>query len=644
MVPLPAPIPEGLVSPTPDTLLIEGSVATGKTQALVEHVAGLVHDGARADDILVFCATPSAAAQFGQRLTAACPAESSRICVTTPRAWCLDVLSEPTLQAAVGRRARLLAPFEVDILMEDMKTGGVRPKRLREMLRFFYKSLTELCDWEGEDWLVTGEEDLTYRLLQDCLASIGAVLEPELANKVARCLFADAGELARHARAHVVVDDYQMLSRASQVLANKLATRSLAVAANPALCIEVFDSYPYGAGIEELRAANPGLRHRVLTTSHACACATQAANTMISRVCPGAPLLTVAESAPGNPIRVIHAATPSQEREQVAQVIQDALVRGVHPGDIAVVVPNRTWTRAIGASLTTHGIPVEAPCDPRSVSGDPRTLDRCLPARILTALYLVADPTDLAAWRSWCGFGDHFACSSAFKDIRTFADERGLSLDAALVRCAQIAQESGANRSEHAHVEAAVASAQQLLEETAMLAGDELLRLLTERIAGRDASVPPVVRDLVAPLVGNEDACASDASAVSMAWRARQRLCLPCIESGASVHLTSLAGVTGLSPRLLVLCGFVNGFFPSKGVLDREILSQEDADKQMAKDLRALINAAGKATEGIIVTVFDETSLEVAERLKMSIARIQLRDGVRVARSQPSAYLDLLLG
>ena len=71
---------------------------------------------------------------------------------------------------------------------------------------------------------------------------------------------------------------------------------------------------------------------------------------------------------------------------------------------------------------------------------------------------------------------------------------------------------------------------------------------------------------------------------------------------------------------------------------------QEDADKQMGKDLRLLMAAAGKPTVRLVATYFDEVGLEVAERMRMKIRRIQLHDGVRVALAEPSTYLDLIRG
>lgn len=637
MVPLPAPIPDGLVSPTPAALLVQGGVASGKTQALIEHAAHLLETGIKPADIVAFCATPTAAARFKERLTATSVAARD-IEVTTPRAWCLAALEDPEVQAATGRSARLLAPFEVDLLMEDVKTGGVRPQRLRQMLRFFYKSLTELCDWDAE-WLLTGEEKLTYGLLQECLRFTGGVLEPELANTLARYLHNDPEARVRLGRPHVLVDDYQMLSRASQVLASELAAEGIAVAADPALSVEVFESYPYADGVAEFCTANPQAELRTLETGFACKAAVHAANAIARNAFfETAPLTCVHDTA--GELATLHAATPEEECARVVDAVAQALREGVEPQRVAVVAPNATWERTMRSALAKRSINACSILQPKAVSGDPRDLERCQTSRILTALYLAADPHDGVAWRSWVGFGDYFTCSLALASIRLLAAPSGMPIADALSSYAQEARSAGENRAQHAHIEAALNSAHNLIEGATSKEGDELLSYLSAFVAGaQDAEVPALLRHLTAPL---PDGAHPGTSAAAMAARARARLACPSIEDAEAVQVVTLNDVTGLTPDVLVLCGFVNGFFPSRGVLDRELLVQEDADKQMAKDLRYLANAAGKPLRTLAVSYFDEMGLEPAERLKMKIGRVQLHDGRRVAKAQPSAYLPQL--
>ena len=139
-------------SDSTEALLVTGGVGTGKTQRLVERAAALLAENAAAGNVLVLCATPQAARLFSERLTARVGAKrAAGATVATARALALDVLADDGARRWSGREPRLLTAFEETFLMEDMKVSGLRPKRLREMLKFFYRSWTELAD-DDPDW------------------------------------------------------------------------------------------------------------------------------------------------------------------------------------------------------------------------------------------------------------------------------------------------------------------------------------------------------------------------------------------------------------------------------------------------------------------------------------------------------------
>lgn len=246
-----------------DTMVREcilGKVASGKTEALVHRVVEYLSGQSNGKGVLVLAASPDAAETLKRRLAAALdiPADTlgeQGVRVSTPRAIALEVLGNPKAQAACGRKPRLLLPFEENILLEDVKASGLRPKRLREMLKFFYRSWTELADDEPS-WLVSEEEVQVHSLLKECLAFTGGILPNELSNLAVKWLRTD--ETAREAASYglVLVDDYQLLSRASQVLAGLLAREGLIVSGDMQATSEVFEEYPYAAGLIEFAQAD----------------------------------------------------------------------------------------------------------------------------------------------------------------------------------------------------------------------------------------------------------------------------------------------------------------------------------------------------------------------------------------------------
>ena len=367
-------------SESTEALLVTGGVGTGKTQRLVERAAALLAENAAAGNVLVLCATPQAARLFSERLTARVGAKrAAGATVATARALALDVLADDGARRWSGREPRLLTAFEETFLMEDMKVSGLRPKRLREMLKFFYRSWTELAD-DDPDWLLPGEEADVHTLLKENLVFMRAVIEPEAANLAARYLREHDEARAAHSYAHVLMDDYACASRASQTLANLVATCSITVAGDAETCIETYDSYPYAAGIDEFLATHPDA---------ACEHLDADAPDAVERV-------------------ALASDTPEAEFEQVARTVAEAVAAGTPARQIVVAVPNSVWSRNIATALHARGVPTEALAISQPLRGDVRDNARCTPARIATALNLVANPDDTAAWRCWGGFGDYW--------------------------------------------------------------------------------------------------------------------------------------------------------------------------------------------------------------------------------------------
>lgn len=658
------------LAPTPTAALIEGGVGCGKTAALIARVATFLEDGAAPKDMLVLAATPDAARVLSARLTEAVGERGAAIEVACARDVALGLLASEEGRAFGGRAGRLVAPVELGFIMEDMKVSGLKQRRLREMLKFFYRNWTELAGGANDDdrWLIPGEEADTHALLKDVLRFTGGILEPEAAAMAVRFLLACPDALASAQRAHVLVDDYQMHSRASQHLANLLARDSVTVAADPTAVVEVFDSYPYGEGVGEFTQANEDCERIVLSESHACASAARAANRLRASLdADAAPLGDeAAESEAPSPSQgassatpdtaatptipdraaaaasftALEAADPAAEMDAVAGAVQAALEAGADPSSIYVLALHPAWERRVARALAARGIAAATPVRGRVAAGDYRDLDRCAAARLLTALALVANAHDALAWRAWCGFGDYLANSAVFADMRAEADEQGKNLVAMLDEVAAAAPAEGFPGTAIGRVLDAYRAGRALIEQTQDLEGDELISALASalNLTGENGEYAiQLVRALTAP---EPSAALAPSDAQTLIARARNRMSAPvfeaiedCVLIGDNAHLT------GRTPAILVLAGFVNGFFPARDYFDATVTTLDKQKLVRATDTRRLYTAAGKATQRLIASWFTSASLVEAETLKLEIARAKLRHGERIAITTPSIYL-----
>lgn len=255
---------------------VEGRVGCGKTQRLVEAVLDLLAQGVPPREIILFAATPAAACALERRLKAVVPLEDLPLVTTLPL-YALDVLSSPQAEARTGRRGRILMGFEERLLLEDVKTSGVAPRRLSEMLKFFYRSWADLEPMSG-DWFYDEQEERVFRLLVGSLRHRESYLACELPRAAFDYGQRFAHDLEAFRRDYVLVDDYQMASRASQCLAGLLARTALLVASEPCARTHGSEDYPHFSGIEELVAANPNAVRETLAYSHLSRVVTDAVN------------------------------------------------------------------------------------------------------------------------------------------------------------------------------------------------------------------------------------------------------------------------------------------------------------------------------------------------------------------------------
>ena len=148
---------------------VEGAERSGKTQALVARCAHLIQNGEAPASILVAVTNAFAAQAFRKRLRRALPANligaalSVRVCTALDAA--VSVLDQPAAREATGRVPRILNSAEYNFFLEDLKTIGEHPRKLRSMLGFLDR---KMAGYEPrEEWNAGTAADnlLAYALL-----------------------------------------------------------------------------------------------------------------------------------------------------------------------------------------------------------------------------------------------------------------------------------------------------------------------------------------------------------------------------------------------------------------------------------------------------------------------------------------------
>lgn len=643
------------------TLLL-GPCGCGKTTALLER-AGLAADRLHGDAVpwaqvspgatpsapsrLVVCANASAAAAV-QRAVAAAGLED--VAVATPLRIALAVLATPGARSFTCRN-RLLLPFEEDLLLEDMRMLGVKDKRLREMMKFFDRMDSEGADEEA--WLESGEEATVRARLRTCLEAYGAVRETEAAALAVRYLQEHPAALAACQVPCVLADNFESLSRASQLLVSMLAAHELVVTADPLMAEGLGERYPYPAGVVELAAANPRtIVHRLCSTQSS-RTASRLAGALIDtgalpahwdddlracsqpEACEAVWRPQAAAEVPEGSFEEHLFVSPEDEVAFVADEVARAVANGARPSDIAVAGFRTTQMKQLSLALEGRGVPVES-VRRRRHQGNVLDPQRCASERALALLALVADAEDATAWRSMIGCGDSLGRSWVFEAVRREAAAQGLSFVEGLRRCAADDRWPSAETRRECEPAAMVFRVvDRQRERLAQRRGRALLDGVAQAVtAHADARTVPVF----APWI---DEVSDEASAAELYARAAQTYAAPS-DAGTGVRLGGLSDLAAVPPRQVFLLGFVNGFTPPRRYFDKTACLENEARSLWESGIAALYPVVGGSAQRVVATAFTRMEPEQAQRADVHVARIRVQDGRRVCLVEPSCYFEVL--
>lgn len=591
-----------------ETRVFLGAPRAGKTASLVALADSLVDQGISQSEILVLAPTPDAARSLKYRLTEKNCALGA-IAVRTPQEHALRLLHAHSEDPRL-RSGHLLGPIEQRFLFEDMKTSGIAPRRLKAMLRFFADGLADGARFDG-DWLVNDEERGTFTLLQRCLQFSNGLILPELAEQ-ALTLLKSMKEAPQFT--WVLADDFQLMSRTSQQLTERLASRGLAIAADEDAVFPNFEPRPCATGTTELID-----RHGTADI--------------------------VELSAPRKPCasRVEGFGTPQEEIEAAADFIETQWNRS--GASFAVAAPHSAWRRAIGKLLSARGVPVEEERQIPVQRGPVSSGAHEIAARSYVLLALAADPCDDSAWRCWCGFDDPLGNSLAIAKLREQAEQ--IAEDPQTIH--EILESLPPSESPSPSLRRVIERYQRGLDflvRLQPLSGSDLIRDCVKCCAEEvpsSSEAAEAAHELLTSLVSHpDDSSCPHESASLLAKRMRERVAFPHFELNDAVLIGPPQRFVGTETDVLVLAGLSNGLFPSGSFFDRTRTTEDTAARMENQDRALLASCVGSARQQVRASYFTEMKLEEAEKLHLGPERIKYRDNERYARFSPSIYLTAL--
>ena len=416
---------------------------------------------------------------------------------------------------------------------------------------------------------------------------------------------------------HVLVDEYQDLNRAEQVLLDILSeVGTLTVIGDEDQSIYSF-KYAHPEGIATFDQDHPDTHDENLTEcQRSPQYVVEMADSLISNNTSRLPRTLCA--CPNNPtgeVFIVQWSSMEEEAQGVAQFIEERVRAGeVESGRVLVLAPRRQMGYMVRDALNNLGVYAHSFFHEEALDGNPKELDESAAQQAFTILTLLANPDDRVALRCWCGFGSDSLRNGAWARLREYCEATGehprvvLSRLAAneitIPRTADLVNRFSDLQTELATYEGLFG---QILVELLFPEGNTWaypFRLLASRIGGNDFNVGSLLEAI------------------------RTGITQPELPTDVDyVRVMSLHKSKGLSADLVVVMGCVEGLIPS---LKRNVSPQEE--ESLLEEQRRLFYVAITRTRRILVlSSVTQIPRDIAHRLGVHFRRGSLTHAHTVA-------------
>jgi DNA helicase-2/ATP-dependent DNA helicase PcrA len=545
----------------------------------------LLEEGIGPERILVATFTRTAARDLEAELSRLQVPGADRVRVGTLHSFSFSLLSRADVLALTGRVPRPLLKFEERFLLQDLKgTNNEDLRGLRKRLDALGAAWARLQSDEA-GWPQDPQDRAFLDALLKWLRFHEAMLVAEIVPEALKFVRDNPASQSVPRFDHVLVDEYQDLNRAEQVLLRELARKgSLAVVGDENQSIYSF-KFAHPEGILRFHEEHPGTRDLTLDECQRCPrLVVELANALISNnTSPEPRKLVPAPGASEGEVHIVQWGSLEQEADGLARLVKHAVGSGLtSPGGVLVLAPRRQIGYAIRDALKVLGIAAHSFFYEEALEGDPKELEASKAQQAFTLLTLVARPGDRVALRCWCGFGSPSLNSGAWGRLRRNCEETGSPpgdvLEGLLEKRLRIPQTG-----------ALVGRGRELKERVAQsqgLAGRDLL----------DALFPPGEDwteglRLLAPQ-------GSDFSAHDLLEALRTAITQPELPSDVDyVRVMSLHKAKGLSADFVIVAGCVEGLIPATP--DAQMRPEER--NRMLEEQRRLFYVAITRTRRILV-------------------------------------------
>ena len=421
-----------IIAATEETpLRVMAGPGTGKTFAMKRRVARLLEEGENASRILVVTFTRTAAADLVREVGALDVEGCEDIRAGTLHAFCFSLLSRDEVLKHLGRHPRPIVTFstagvlqfEAAPLLEDLDNPeSFGPKRERTRRIKAFEAAWARLQHEEPGWPASAIDQQFQESLLDWLTFHEAMLIGELVPEALRYLRGNPACAALGEFDHFIVDEYQDLNRAEQVLLDLLAgDNPFAVVGDQDQSIYSF-RHAHPEGIVEFAATHDPTHDEELLECRRCPQrVVRIADHLIRRNYPAgaAPrLLPLATNHEGE-VHIVQWESMAREAEGIADFVQHLIgERNYQSDDILILTPRRLIAYGIRDAMLNLEVPVHSFYHEEALESD-------LAERAFCLLTLSSNREDRVALRFWLGLTSPTWNAGEYARLRAHCEETG---------------------------------------------------------------------------------------------------------------------------------------------------------------------------------------------------------------------------
>ncbi len=579
---------------------------TGKSFALKRRLTRLLESAVDPSRLLVVTFTRTAAADLVREIADLGVDGCEDIVASTLHSYCFRLLMKEAVFEFTGRIPRPLvtftsagvlqfeaAPLLVDLNSPD-KFGDKRARTRR--IRAF-EALWARLQHEDPGWAADAVDTEFEEVLKAWLDFHQCMLIGELIPESLNFLRNNPASPARDAFDHVLVDEYQDLNKAEQVLIDLLAENGKqGIVGDQDQSIYSF-RHAHPEGIVQFAGAHPGTDDHILDECRRCPKLVVAmADQLIRRNHPaGTPArLNPRAANPNGDVQIVQWDTLDDEAAGVAAFVIDLVENhNFDPGNILILSPRRLIGYGIRDALVDADIPTHSFYQEEALEEDEAQ-------EAFSLLSLLANPQDRVALRFWLGFGSNTWLTAQYALIRQHCESSGEPPWDAMGRlaCGDLVIVKTSN------IRNRFLELQDRLNALTGIIGPELV----DALFPEGESWAQVLRE--ASLLACDDGEAG--SPTALLDYLRTRITQPEMpEHGEFVRVMSLHKSKGLTSRAVIVCGCIEGLIPFR----KDDAPQVQQTAIIQEQRRLFYVAITRCTEVLVLSSFRRLPRKLAYKI-----------------------------